>query len=443
MIPKTLNFLRGVLHQAGGGDCELGFLKTRKGLTRFMENSVHQTTEQHDRRLDIRVVQDGRPGIWSTNRFDQDSVAGALQCAVEAARAAPPARRPVCISSGVRIACADGYSEITARAQPFDRVQMINEAVKHAAPAGAVLSGSLSTAEQTFCVLTSRGSECYEERTIAEFNLLAERDGFSGYAYWVGGNLSALPLKQLVGEAVALLDACQPRQTLEPGVMTAVLDTHAVGMLASFLAYAGFGAKAFLEGRSFLNRRLGRKIASNRFSMWDDATSTRLPPRRFDHEGFPRRRVALVDQGVARALITDSGTAPLVEQPNTGHAPPLESTEGPLPENLFVAPGESSLPAMIRSTRRGVFVRRFHYVNLVDPTECIVTGLTRDGTRLIENGRLGPRLSDMRFTVSLLDVFSSITSVSREVWPVEGALGPVEAPAMKISRFSFNAVSEQ
>jgi len=443
VIPKTLNFLRGILKQAGGYGCELAFMKTRKGLTRFMNDCVHQTAEQHDRSLRIRVVRDGRVGAWSTNRFDQDSVAGAIQSALEVAAAMPVARRPVCLSSGVRIAGAEGYHEMTARAQPFDRAQIVKDAVRRAARVGARLCGAICTGEQTFCVLTSRGTECYEERTVVEFNLLAERDGLSAYAYWTGGDLGGLPVRQLIDEALALLDAPGPMQTLDPGDMTVVLDAHGVGMLASYLAYAGFGAKGFLEGRSFLVRKLGRKIASKRFSMWDDGACVRLLPRRFDWEGYPRRRVALVSEGTALGLITDSQTAPLVEQPNTGHAPSCDSVDGPLPENLYVAPGESSLAAMIRSTRFGVYVRRLHYVNLVDPMEAIVTGVTRDGTRLIENGRLGPPVRDMRFTVSLFDVFGSVKAVSQTAVPTEGVLGPVEAPAMKIGRFAFNAVSEQ
>lgn len=443
MIPKTMNFLRSVLDQVKADECELVFEKSHFALTRFMKNYVHQSTHTHTRALTIRVVVDGRIGTFTTDRFDQDSVTLGIQRAKEIAAVLPVAPRALQLPQNVQISDISAGSEFTAKAMPYDRAHLLELMVREAEKCDAKLSGAISTSENTMCVLNTRGTDCYQEYTIAEFNLLAERNGLTGYSYWVGHDFSAIPSQQLLAEALRLATSTLPVVSVEPKPTTVILDHYAVGTIADFLAYEGFGAKGYLEGTSFMATKRGKQVCSPRFTMWDDGRNDSGLKRLFDYEGMPKSHVSLVENGVAKDVVTDSSTAIQSERPNTGHAGPLPNTEGPLPTNLFIQGGSGSLEGMIANTENGIYVRKFHYVNTVEPMQVMLTGMTKDGTYLIKDGKLANPVTNLRFTESALKAFSSIRDISSETRLTDSMLGSTRVPAMKISEFSFTGTSEQ
>ena len=424
-------------------ECELRFTKSDVGLTRLMRNAVHQATDCRTRTLQVRVIVSGRVGTCTTDRLDQDTVSAAIERAFAHAVAQPESGAPARLPGPFSVADSRGWSEITARTTAYDRAQIALSVAHVGRSEDVEFSGALTTAKETFCVLSSRGTEAYQQRTWAGMTLVGERGGFSGWADWTGRDISQLPAAGLAGEAVGLAQAQGPAHVIEPGPMTVVLDHDAVGKLVGFLGALGFGARSFIEGRSFLAQKLGERIAPPFVSLFDDPTDPDAICSAFDHEGAPRRRVALIDGGVASGMVTDSITAPIVELPNTGNGVSPEEEMGPIPAHLAMRGGESSLPELIRRTRRGVYVRRFHYVNPVDERLVVLTGMTRDGCFLIENGRLGPPLRNLRFTQSVLALLRQITDMSAETRLVVGPLGPIRVPAIKARGFAFTGVSEQ
>ncbi len=214
-----------------------------------------------------------------------------------------------------------------------------------------------------------------------------------------------------------------------------ILEPVAVGELVTFLGYLGMGALALQEGRSFLTGKLGGKVAGDNVTIWDDGTDGRGLAMPFDWEGQPKRKVTLIENGIGRGVVYDSYTATREKRETTGHALPAPNTAGPLPLNMFLAPGEASLDEMVASTRRGILVTRFHYVNVVHERETILTGMTRDGTFLIENGKRTKPLKNLRFTQSVLGALSMVEMIGKECALAEYAY----VPALKVGKFSFTS----
>lgn len=188
---------------------------------------------------------------------------------------------------------------------------------------------------------------------------------------------------------------------------------------------------------------LGRRVMGDNVSIWDDGTDPSGLPSAIDFEGVAKRRVELVTDGVATGLVHDSATAARAGVPSTGHALPAPNTFGPLTWNLFMAPGSSSKEEMLAATERGIWVTRFHYVNIVHPRRGVLTGMTKDGTFLVEDGRITRPVRNLRFTEAIPEAFSRIEAISTETRLIAAEYSGVNArvPALRIRGFSFTGAT--
>ncbi|HID06242.1 MAG TPA: TldD/PmbA family protein, partial [Armatimonadetes bacterium] len=217
-----------------------------------------------------------------------------------------------------------------------------------------------------------------------------------------------------------------------------VLEEEAVATLLMMLAYMGLGARAVQEGRSFMCERFGERIMSECVTIYDDALNTEGLPQPFDYEGVPKQKVVCIESGVAKAVVYDTYTAAREGKQSTGHALPQPNPWGPYPTNLFMSTGELTLEEMISTTERGLLITRFHYVNPVHPKRTVITGMTRDGTFLIEDGRVTHGVRNLRFTQSILDALSCVDAISRTRKLCDSTV----APAVKVNQFAFTGVTE-
>ena len=198
--------------------------------------------------------------------------------------------------------------------------------------------------------------------------------------------------KEAVDTALRNVDQIE----VEPGEYDVVFQEYAVADILDFFAYLSFGAQAYQAKRSFMVGRIGERVMGENISIWDDGLATDSSPNPFDFEGVPRERVDFVEKGVARDVVWDTYTAGKEgDRESTGHALPASSTFGPVPSNMFLATGDATLDEMVASTKRGVWVSRFWYTRPVHPMNVVVTGMTRDGTFLIEDGKF--RFVNSRF----------------------------------------------
>ncbi|HTS14982.1 MAG TPA: metallopeptidase TldD-related protein, partial [Candidatus Sulfotelmatobacter sp.] len=228
--------------------------------------------------------------------------------------------------------------------------------------------------------------------------------------------------------------------SLPPGEYPVVLEPYAVVDLLDMLGYLGFSALAVQEGRSFFEA--GKVIGSPLVTIIDDAEDSAGAPVSFDYEGVPKRRVPLVEAGVCREAVFDAQTAARAHRESTGHGLPAPNPYGPFPLNMIMSAGDASRDELIGGLERGLLVTRFHYTNPVHPKLAIVTGMTRDGTFLVEQGRIVGPVRNLRFTQSYLEALAGVEAVGRERRLLRGFLGASLVPAVRIRAFGFTGATE-
>ena len=237
--------------------------------------------------------------------------------------------------------------------------------------------------------------------------------------------------------------ASESPKIISEGEYTVILEPPAVASLLRFLAYLGFGGMPFIEGRSYFSNKQGQKLFDEKISITDNAFQSESFGCPFDMEGRKRHCVELMSKGVFMQPVLDTVTAQKLGRnfTSTGHALAYPSTSGPIPLNLALSPGESDIESMIRETKRGILITRFFYDNVIDPGKLSLTGMTRDGTFLIENGKVVSGLKNLRYNETIPQIFNNVVSLSKQTWSLRG-MGRNRVPAMKVEGFKFNGVGE-
>jgi predicted Zn-dependent protease len=434
-----------VAARAGAEQLEAVLMADESYLTRFATNHIHQNVGESNAVLTVRAAIGQRVGAAATNRLDREGILEAVNRAEAIARVqrdnpywrSMPA--PPVAAAGAAHDAVDGE---TAAFGPEDRARGVADIVAAASKAGLSAAGSYSTHLLEVAVVNSLGASTYAAGTSARVSAVIAGDTGSGYADATAGSVSCVDPAAAGCLAVRKALASADPQALPAGEYTVILEPRAVADMLQFLAFLGFGAKAAQEGRSFMAGRIGQPVLGPNITLWDDGQDPAGLPVPFDFEGVPRQKVMLVEGGVAKGLVHDSLTAGREGRASTGHALPPGMTYGPLPLNLFMAPGDSSLEEMIASTERGILVTRLHYVNPVHPLRVIITGMTRDGTFLVENGRIARPVRNLRFTESVLRALSDVDALSREREFKGGYFGGAVVPAIRVRRFAFTGTTE-
>jgi len=414
-------------------------------LTRFAANTIHQNVAETNAGVRVRSVVGRRIGVAAGNDLRQAALVGVVRSAEMAARLQKenPGFRSLPEPEPIR--AVEAHSKSTAACTPKRRAEGVEAIVRQAKGSDLLASGAFSTGETELCVANSLGIRAYHAGTAASAMSVVMGETGSGYAAQTSWDVEEIDPHEVGRIAVdkALRSAGPAR--VEPGSYTVILEEAAVANLLFYLAYMGLGALAMQEGRSFASGRMGTRVTGDAITVWDDGLDPRGIPAPFDFEGVPKRRVSLFEAGVIRNVAYDSFTAGReAGKASTGHALAAPNTFGPIPLHLFMAPGSSTLEEMIASTERGIWVTRFHYTNPVDAVKTVLTGMTRDGTFLIEDGRITRPLHNLRFTQSILEAFGRVEKLSSDSKCVPVGFGNLLAwvPAAKISGFRFTGSTE-
>ena len=230
-----------------------------------------------------------------------------------------------------------------------------------------------------------------------------------------------------------------PRE-LPAGRYTVILEPAAVLDLVGQM-FADFSGTAIRDGRSFLNDRIGKKLFGENITVYDDAAHPLQSGAAFDAEGVPRRRLTLVEDGVVREIAYCRQAAALAGVAPTGHGFPLPNDTGEAPMNIVIAGGDTSVEEMVAATERGILVTRLWYIREVDPYEKIFTGMTRDGTFLVEGGQVTSGVRNFRFNVGLMEMLSNVEALSPAVRASGEETFDMVVPAMKVRGFNFTEVT--
>ena len=439
---KIRELCRRVIDLAEADGVEVSYSGNDKALTRFANNFVHQNVQQKDATIDIRLIRGGVVGNASTNQWDEESLRAAVEKAERACEFGKPEEELLPLAGPQTYEEVDAYDEATAETSPDFRADQVGKTFRSCEAEGLEAAGIFSNEASVTAIANSEGLFAHHAGTNAIFSLTVSDGRVSGWGETNGPRLGGLDFDGVLDKAVeGCLMAKDPIE-IEPGEYSIVLPPEATSDFLFFLAIYVFNGLAFIEGRSPFTDHLGEKLFGDNLSVRDDAFHPLMLGLPFDYEGMPRRTVGLIENGVAKAVVYDRKTALKAGSESTGHSLPQPNPWGPVPFHLVVESGDSSVDEMIASTERGLYVTHFHYTNVVDPMKQIVTGMTRDGVFMIENGKITKPVFNLRFTESAFKAWSNIEALTREQKNVSGGFGDgFVVPGMKIDNFSFTSTT--
>jgi PmbA protein len=420
------------------GEAEVVIVDESSELTRFAGNEIHQSVAERSRYVRVRLIDEGRIGVGEVRGHLDDAVERALASAEQSRRVTTtsdvsPLPKPDAAEEGPA-----AYAEATARATPEERAGLVAVVTDAAAAQGINSYGALSTTTSTTAIVTSAGIRRAATTTQASLVAVARGDNGGGYASRHSADLDALGVEELATEVV---DTCMRNQNataIDPGEYEVVLSPYAVTDLLEHLSWTSFSALATQEHRSFM--RMGEQLMSKEVTIRDDATTPEMFPFPFDYEGVSTRPVTLIDRGVCSAVVYDTPTALRDGVASTGHSLPQPNTWGPLARHMIMDGGDTPWEEMVGSVSRGLYITRFWYVRDVHPLRTVITGMTREGTFLIENGRITRPVKDLRFTQSIVGALANVLRVSRERRLELGeSESGVLSPWLQIGRFTFTS----
>ncbi len=263
-------------------------------------------------------------------------------------------------------------------------------------------------------------------------------------------NLDPLQLAEVAAQKA--VDSAHPKE-IPAGKYTVILEPAAVLDIVGFMFW-DYSGMAILDQRSFLTGRIGKKLFGENITIIDDVSHPLQAGSPFDGEGVLRHRVPLVENGIVRRVVYARGTAARMKKSEhrdnvgmieaTGHGFPLPNEVGEMPLNIVfaLAGNPQSLEQMIASTERGVLVTRLWYIREVEPFEKMMTGMTRDGTFLVQNGRVTGGIRNFRFNESLIHMLSNVEAMSTPVRSCGEESFDMVVPGMKVRDFNFTEVTK-
>ncbi|MFP4636190.1 MAG: TldD/PmbA family protein, partial [Nitriliruptoraceae bacterium] len=395
--------------------------RSRHGLTRFANSFIHQHVGEDTIEVSLTLAVDGRPTSTSTTATDDGSLEQLVDGAIASARLQPldphwpGATPPADITDHGRVDAA------TAAASPDERAGLVRDFV--AAGDGLRAAGYCDTELSQAAFASTAGHRISGATTRATIDGIHQTTSSAGSAHGTSIRLAELDADRAGHTAADLARRSQDAIDLDPGEYEVVLGPEAVATVLTFLAVYGFNAKSHLEGSSFA--QLGEQQFDAAITILADPDDPRRIGLPFDAEGSPRQRFALVHAGVTTALAHDRRTARRARTTTTGNAIPGGAAVGPVPTDVRMPPGETTPTEMIRSVRRGLLVTEFNYVRILDPKTTVATGLTRNGTFLIEDGEVTDPVGNLRFTQSFHDALAEgrVAAVGDDDRYADGELG--------------------
>ena len=427
----------GALAAAAGCPAEVSVRFTDASLTRFANNEIHQNVAERSAAVSVRVGVGRRWGTASTNDLSDGGVQKAVAQASEIAQALPDSDRYLPLLAPAAPQSVGGYDIDTAEYGPMQRAAEVRTITGKAADAGLTAAGAFRTGAHGTAVANSEGLFVYHAGTTADLMAVVMDDDASGHAGQLSTRVGDIDAEAVADEAAAKAIAGRAPRSLPPGDYEVVLEEFAVSDMLDFLGYVGFGGLAVEEGRSFMSGRLGEAVMGPNVSIGDDPLDDAGIPRPFDAEGAPARRTDLVRDGAAASPVHDRFTAAKAGAETTGHALPAHYSMGPIPRNMFLAPGGASRDDLVASVRRGLLITRFWYTRVVHPLTVHMTGMTRDGVFLIEDGEVAGPVRDLRFTESYLEALTRVDAIAAETKLVREFFSVNRVPALKIASWRF------
>ena len=445
-------------------EVEVLFSGGRFALTRFANNTIHQNVAEENYVVSVRAAFGGRTARAFTNKFDDESLRQVVKSAENLAKVQHP-DPDLLPMPDARSAGGTGGSpvstqtipsrhfETTAAITPELRAEGVKKIVGVAQQHGLTTAGVFSSAESLDGIFNSRGLSKWHQQTSADVSITMLASDSSGWQKANSPDVAKLdPLVLAETAARKALDSARPRD-ISAGKCTVILEPAAVLDIVGFMFW-DYAGMAILDQRSFLTGRIGTELFGDNITIWDDVAHPLQTGAPFDGEGVPRQRLALVENGIVKRVVYARATAERMKRSEyknkvgpieaTGHGFALPNEMGEMPQNIVFAPvaNPQTVEQMIASTERGVLVTRLWYIREVEPFEKMLTGMTRDGTFYLENGRVQGGVRNFRFNESLIHMLSNVEAMSVPVRASGEESMDMVVPAMKVKAFNFTEVTK-
>lgn len=445
---QLVNF---VIKGSEADQVEVSILNHKQALTRFANNYIHQNVSESNSSITVRVAFGKKLGIASTNSIETRKIKETVEWAEKIAQlqkenkdfVSLPKARP---AAGRR---AKLHFKRTEDFSARDRAGAVKAIIGVARKHDLNSFGSVSNGTAEICIGNSLGTFAYSVCDDLYCNIVMSAGDSTGFAQAGTRDAGRIDFRALAEKAADKARRSAHPVDLEPGRYTTIFEPLAASEFLAYMAYYAFNGKMYHEGRSFLTKKLGSRVLDKRITILDDPfvrTGFAFP---FDFEGVRKKRLMLVDRGVAKNVVYDSMTAHKEKKRSTGHSLGAPGFFGPVPLNLVMKPGRKSVDQMIRDTKRGVLVTRFHYTNVIDPHKLIFTGMTRDGTFLIEDGKISKGVKNLRFTENIIETLNRLEDISGRAELVADDPGygarfatGIVVPAIKVRDFNFTSATE-
>jgi PmbA protein len=445
---RAFSILDRALRAAGVEEADAVFVETDQNISRFANSNVHQNMADLSASLTLRVIVDSRMGVASTSAFDDDELARVAELAREAARHAD--RLPNfsgLYRDGEPAPQLRTFDEQTANLSPMEKARALRTMFDRGREAGVLFAGSYTTGQSSIAAGNTHGVRRHCDMTFADASVIAIDGNASGFATRCARRCDDVDILSLGEEATTKATLCNNRvEELEHGAYDVILEPPAIAEVLDWMNMIAFTGQSFDDRSSFFADHIGDQLLGSNFTVADDAVDDDFLPFPFDMEGMPKRRVPLIERGVIRTPVLDKAYADRLGLPPTANAWDLGSPDHGSAFHMAVDAGDATRDELIRSTKRGIWVTRFNYVNgLLEPKTALMTGTTRDGTFLIRDGEVVARLPNLRWTQSMLEAFSNIEGLTRERRRVAtwyNSFGGTLAPAMKIRGWNITGIQQ-
>ncbi len=425
--------LTKVLAMSKADGCVANLGGGRDGNIRYARNSVSTAGVVDDLTLAVNSNFGKRQGVATINELDDGSLARVVKHSEELARLAPenPEFMPPIEPPGEYLK-AKAYFDATAKIDPAYRAQAAISSIQPAKKSKLVAAGFLEDSANFSAMMNSKGTFGYHTETGVDFSVTMRTEDGTGSG-WVNHDFNdASKLDTAIASKIAIDKALGSRQAkaIEPGKYTVILEPAAAGGLLQNMFF-GFGARQADEGRSFMSKKgggtkLGEKIVDERITVFSDPTHPGIPSQPFTGDGQRRLKTVWIDKGVVKNLFYSRFWAK-----KKGVEPV------PFPGNVVIQGGSASTADLVRDTKKGILVTRTWYIRMVDPQSVLLTGLTRDGTFFIEDGKIAFPIKNMRFNESPIIMLNNIEALGKP----QRSNGSM-IPPMKIRDFTFSSLSD-
>jgi PmbA protein len=450
---------------ASADEVEVLFYSTSNALTRFANNIIHQNMAEENVVVSVRTGFGQRTARATTNKLDDESLKRVVEASEKLARVQQPDEDLLPMFSGEGRSKAAGEGARPTQASPTryfvetagitaeDRAATVEKIVGVAKKNSLTTAGVVASSAAVEGIFNSRGLAEWHAQTASEISITMLGEDSSGWQKANSpdvGQLNAVNLAEIAAEKARR--SARPRE-IPAGKYTVILEPAAVLDMVGFMFY-DFGGLAILDQRSFLNNRVGTKVFGENVDIWDDVAHPLQSGAGFDGEGVRRQKVQLVEKGVVKQLVYARASAERMKKSEykdkvgpiaaTGHGFSLPNEMGEAPMNIVFGAraNPQTIEQMVASTERGILVTRLWYIREVDPYEKILTGMTRDGTFLVEGGRIQTGVLNFRFNESLIHLLSNVEAMGSLVRASGEESFDMVVPAMKVREFNFTEVTK-